>query len=114
MGREEEAKLRSIESPTRVFTGPDGEEYVFSLGILAECKPGAAGRNPCYLVGTFWLRLELTQMKADLREQASWRTRVPVSKHRGERQFQVLDLVLTSPPLEILSFMSHYTLFLSN
>lgn len=83
MGREEEAKLRSIESPTRVFTGPAGEEYIFSLGILAECKPGAAGRNPCYLMGTSLLRLELTQMKADLREQTSWRTRVPVST--GER-----------------------------
>ena len=95
---EGEAKVRLIE-PHQGFY-----EYLFSLGILAGYKTGAAGGHHRYLVGICWLKLLHTQMKAELRDQGNERARVPAIT--GERHSSpVLDAVLLSPPLEIWSII---------
>jgi len=67
----EEVKARSTETSSRVLTGPVGEEIHSLFGISVGCKTGAAGGQFCYLMGTLQLRLELTQMTAELIEQGA-------------------------------------------
>lgn len=98
---EEETKARSAEDPTKVYTGPVEKEPLSSPGILPGCKPGAAGGHLCYLLASFWLRLELIQMKAELREHGSWGVSTSTSTGGGRHEPQVLHPALLRPPLKL-------------
>lgn len=67
----EEVKARSTESSSRVLTGPIREEIHSLFGISAGYKTGAAGGQLFYFMVTLQLKLEFTQMTAELIEQGA-------------------------------------------
>lgn len=73
-------RARSSESSSTVLTGPIGEE-IHSFGFQREVRLEV--RLFCFLMGTLLLRLELTQMRAELREHRAGGERQQ-AQQRGE------------------------------